>query len=168
MRGREELDGEAPEVDVATALDLAELGRADAELRKLALDEAQGEFAREDRHLVVEVLEQIRQGARVVLVAVRDDDAAQLVLVFQHIGVVGQHQVDAGLVVVGEHEAGVDEDHVIAALESGHVLADAVKAAQGDDLERNGDLLVGSRHRFGSSFRLRFIQKRWGSPIALV
>ena len=101
VRGREELDGEAPEVDVATALDLAKLGRADAELRKLALDEAQGEFAREDRHLVVEVLEQIRQGARVVLVAVRDDDAAQLVLVFQHIGVVGQHQVDAGLVVVG-------------------------------------------------------------------
>ena len=70
--------------------------------------------------------------------AVRDHDAAQLVLVLQHIGVIGQHQVDAGLRVVGEHEARVDEHHVLAALEHRHVLADTVKAAQGDDLERRG------------------------------
>ena len=64
-----------------------------------------------------------------VLVAVGDDDAAELLLVLQNIGVVGKHQVDTGLGVVGEHETGVDEHHVVAALEDRHVLADAVKAA---------------------------------------
>jgi hypothetical protein len=88
--------------------------------------------------LHVEVLQEVRQGAGVVLVAVGDDDAAELVLVFQHVGVVGQDQVDARLVVVGEHEAGVDEDHVAVAFERGHVLADAVEAAEGDDPQRRG------------------------------
>ena len=74
--------------------------------------------------------------ARVVLMAVRDDDAAQLVGVLEHVGVVGQDEVDARMVVVGKHEAGVVEDHVALALEDGHVLADGVKAAERDDLQR--------------------------------
>ena len=73
---------------MAAALDLTELGRADAKLGELSLDEAERELAREDGDLGVEVLEKIRQGTGMVLVAVRDDDATQLVLVLEYIGVV--------------------------------------------------------------------------------
>ena len=45
---------------MAAALDLTELGRADAKLGELSLDEAERELAREDGDLGVEVLEKIR------------------------------------------------------------------------------------------------------------
>ena len=135
VRHREEVERDAAEVDMAAALDLAELGCADAELRKLALDKAKRQLARKDGHLIVEVLQQVRKRTGVVLVAVGDDDTAELFLVLQNIGVVGKHQVDTGLGVIREHEAGVDEHHVVAALEDRHVLADAVKAAERDDLQ---------------------------------
>ena len=153
---------------MAAALDLTELGRADAKLGELSLDEAERQLAREDGDLGVEVLEKIRQGTGMVLVAVRDDNAAQLVLVLEYIGVVGQDQVDTGLIVVGEHEARVDKNHVLTALEGGHVLANTVKAAQGNDLERGRRGLLVVCHKRIVSFRLSFIQKRWGAPIVLV
>ena len=135
MRHREEVERDATEINMATALDLTELGSANTELGELALDEAKRQLAREDGHLVVEVLQQVRKRTGVVLVAVGDDDAAELLLVLKNIGVVGKHQVDAGLGIVREHEAGVDEHHVVAALEDRHVLADTVKAAKRDDLQ---------------------------------
>ena len=136
MRHREEVDGDATEIDMAAAVHLAELGGADTEFGELALDESERQLAGEDGDLVVKVLQEIRERAGVVLVAVRDDDAAELVLVLEDIGVVGQDQVDTGLEVIGEHEAGIDEDHILAALDGGHVLADTVKAAQRNDAER--------------------------------
>ena len=135
VRHGEEIERDATEIDVAAALDLTELGRANAELGELTLDKTERQLAREDGHLVVEVLQQVRKRTGVVLVAMGDDDAAELLLVLQDIGVVGKHQVDTGLGVVGEHEAGVDEHHVVAALEDRHVLADAVKAAERNDLQ---------------------------------
>lgn len=135
MRHREEVERNATQIDVAAALDLTELGCANAELGELALDKAERQLAREDGHLVVEILEQIRKRTGVVLVAVSDDDAAELFLVLQNVGVIREYQIDTGLRVIGEHEASVDEHHVVAALEDRHVLADAVKAAERDDLQ---------------------------------
>ena len=135
VRHREEVERDAAEVDMAAALDLAELRCADAKLGELALDKAKRQLAREDGHLIVEVLQQIRKRTGVVLVAVGDDDAAELFLVLQNVGVIREHQIDTGLRVVGEHEASVDEHHVVAALEDRHVLADAIKAAERDDLQ---------------------------------
>ena len=89
VRHREEVERDATEIDVASALDLAELGRADAELGELALNKAERQLAREDGHLIVEVLQQVRKRTGVVLVAVGDDDAAELLLVLQDISVVG-------------------------------------------------------------------------------
>ena len=135
VRHRKEVERDATQIDMASALDLAELGRADSELRELALDKAKRQLAREDGHLVVEVLQQVRKRTGVVLVAVGDDDTAELLLVLQNIGVVGKHQVNTGLGIVGEHEASVNEHHVVAAFEDRHVLADAVKAAERNDLQ---------------------------------
>ena len=66
----------------------------------------------------------------------------RLVGVLQHVGVVGQDEIDARMVVVGKHQAGVVEDHVAFALEHRHVLADGVETAQRDDLERGVRILL--------------------------
>ena len=91
VRHREEVERDAAKVNMAATLDLAELRRADAELGELALDKAERQLARENGHLVVEVLQQVRKRTGVVLVAVGDDDTAELLLVLQNIGIVGEH-----------------------------------------------------------------------------
>ena len=48
------------------------------------------------------------------------------------VGDVGDDEVDAEHLLVGEHEAGVDGDHVVAVLEQHHVLADLAETAEGD------------------------------------
>ena len=60
MRHREEVERNATQIDVATALDLTELGCTNTKLGELTLDKAKRQLAREDGHLVVEVLQQIR------------------------------------------------------------------------------------------------------------
>ena len=126
---------------------LAELRSANAELGKLALHKAQSKLAGENRNLIVKILQQIGQGAGVVLMAMGDDDATKLILVFEDVGIVGKNKVDTGLRIVGEHQACIDKNHVGTALENGHVLADTVKAAQGNDLERSC-ILFCCRHVF--------------------
>ena len=138
MRHREELKREAAEVEGGAISDLTELRALDVVLGELALNHAKRELARKDGHLAREVHEKVRERARVVLVAVGDHDATELILVLEDIGVVRKDEVDSRLIIIGEHEASVDEDHVIAALERGHVLSDAIKAAKRDDLERRG------------------------------
>ena len=133
----EEREVEGTEIDVRAVLDLTELRTLDFVLGELALDHAEGELARVDGDLLCKVHEQVRQSASMVLVAVGDHNAAKLMLVLEDIGVVRQDKVDAGHVVIGEHEASIDEDHVVPVLEGGHVLADTIKATQRDDLQGN-------------------------------
>ena len=114
-------------------------------LGELSLDEAERELGRIDGNLAIEILQKVWDRARVVLVAVRDDDAAQLVGMLEHIGVVRQDKIDAGMSVVGEHKARVVDDHVVSTFEHGHVLADGVKAAERDDLQLGLGVLARAR-----------------------
>ena len=75
-------------------------------------------------------LQHIRQRADVVLVAVGDEEAAELLLVFRKIGDVRNDKVHAVHVVLGEAEAAVDDDHVLAVFQHGHVLADLIQTAE--------------------------------------
>ena len=133
---REELNAELAELYPVARLNFLEVGVLDAVLLEPAGDHAERELRRVDGHLGVEVLQQVRQGADVVLVAVRDDDAAQLVLVLKDIGVIRQDKIHAGMIVIREHETGVVQNHVVTVLDDRHVLADAVEAAQRNDLQR--------------------------------
>ena len=144
MVHREEIDDETAQLDFVARLDLCKLG-LHAMLVELALDQAERHFCSVNRHLAGQVFHQVRQRARMILVAVGDDDAAQLMLVFEHISIVGKNQIDARVIVVGKHQARVDEQHVVAAFEHGHVLADGVEAAQRDDLEFGGRILLHAR-----------------------
>src|SRR5712691_12975758 len=65
-----------------------------------------------------------------VLVAVAEKDAQDLAAALEQIRDVRQDEVDAKHVVLREHEAGVDDEHLVLPLKSPHVDADLAKAAQ--------------------------------------
>ena len=131
------VDGKAAQLELAPGGDLHQLGAAQqAVLFQLVLDEADGEPG--GIHRQVHLLEQVGQRADVVLVAVGDDDALDLVFILRHIGEVGDDQVHAEHVAVREDEAAVHHEHVALALVQGDVLAHFAKAAQRDDVHGGG------------------------------
>src|SRR5699024_6352754 len=108
--------------------------RADAVLLQLRLDEREGEPGRDDRD-VAALLQQPRDGADVVLMAVRDDQRLDAIPLALHVGEVRQDQVDAGLVGAREEDAAVHDEQTVLVLEDRHVAADLRDAAEGDDAE---------------------------------
>ena len=74
-------------------------------LLQLIFDKTDGQACRIDRH--VEFFEQVRQAADVVLMPVGDKQTLDAVLVFQHIGKIGDDQIDAEHIGVGEHKPAV-------------------------------------------------------------
>ena len=128
----EELHAEDAEGKGLARFDGVQLrGGEDAVVAELHLDEAMRQLGRVYGH--VELRKDEWHGARVVLVAVGDEDGADLVLVLAQVGDVGDDEVHAGHVLFGEHNPGVDDDDVVAVLKGHHVLADFAEAAQGDD-----------------------------------
>ena len=149
----EEVNRKASHLHLLARLDLDKLGVFNLMLGKLALNEAEGELGGIDGHIAVEVFQQVRKRARVVLVPVRDNNAAQLVGVLKNVGVIGQHEVNAGVPVFGKHKAGVIENEVAVAFEGRHVLSDGVKAAKRDDAQLRGGVFLplGNRAAPGST-----------------
>ena len=94
-------------------------------------------------------------GADVVLVAVREHDADDVVEPVLDRLEVGQDQVDAGLVLLGEQHAAVDDEELAAVLEDGHVAADLAEAAERGDAEgsgvEGGRVVDGAGHQSPSS-----------------
>ena len=79
----------------------------------------------------VDVPEHIGQRADVVLVAVGQENAPDLVLVLDQIGDVRDDHVDTVHVVIGKAHAHVYHNDVLAVLVDGEVFADLIEAAQG-------------------------------------
>ena len=129
MIDRKELGLEAPKLNDIARFDFYELSVLDLMFLELALNETKRHLRAVNRHGHVQILVEIGQTARMVLMAVRDDDATQLVCMLEHIRVIGQNEVDARMIVIWEHETRIVEHHVVAALEHSHVLADGIKAA---------------------------------------
>ncbi len=125
-------------------------------LLELGLDEREGQRGADERDVVAQAQE-VGDGADVVLVAVREDDRLDVVEPVLDVLEVREDQVDAGVVVVGEEHAAVDDEQLAAVLDDGHVPADLTEAAEGDDadaavLQGAGQLELGVRvaHRVGS------------------
>ena len=132
--GVDELHGELARLDHLARLAGDELGLVQqAVLLQLQLHQPRGHAGGVDGH--VDIPQQIGDGADVVLVSVGEEDAPDAVLVLDEIGEVGDHHVDAVHVVVGKAHAHVDHDDVPAVLVDGHVLADLIESAQGDDFQ---------------------------------
>ena len=85
-----------------------------------------------------ELRQDVRQRADVVLVGMRDQEGLDVGLAFLEVRDVGDDEVDPEHLLVGEHQAAVDDDDVVAVLEHVHVLADLADPAERDDAEREG------------------------------
>jgi hypothetical protein len=104
-------------------------------LLDLVAQESTGQGAGIDRH-ARELGQDVGQRADVVLVGMGDQERPDLVAVLLEIADVGDDEVDAEHLLVGEHEAAIDDDDVVAVLEHVHVLADLPHPAKRDDAER--------------------------------
>ena len=120
-------------------LPLAHLARdgLDAVLLELRLDERERQLGADERDVLAQA-QQVRHGTDVVLVAVREDDRLDVVEPVLDVLEVGQDQVDAGLVVLGEQDAAVDDEQTAGVLEDGHVAADLSEPTQCDDAQGAG------------------------------
>jgi hypothetical protein len=72
----------------------------------------------------------------VVLVPVGQDDAVDPVGPLPEIGELGQDQVDAGHVGIGEHDAAVEDDDAAVDLDTGAVTTDLAESSEKDDTDR--------------------------------
>src|SRR5215472_12105311 len=114
-----------------------------------------------DQQEVVPLAEQVRDGADVVLVGVRQDNRFDLVQPVFQVAEVRQDQVHARLVGLGEQDAAVDDQQPPAVLEDGHVPADLAETAQRDDAQA----VAVKRRRWGQ-FGVR-VTHRSASPASL-
>ncbi len=131
----DELHGHTAHLDGVARLHHIQLDAAEQPvLLELALDQPQREARGIDRG--VDALEQKRQPADVILVAVGEHDSAQLFAVLLHIAEVGDDQIHAGHLLIREGQTAIDDEHIAAALDHGHIFADLMQAAQRDDAHR--------------------------------
>ena len=81
----------------------------------------------------VDLAQEVRQAADVVLVAVRQHDGPDAAP--DEVADVRQEQIDPEVLVPREREARVDDDDLAAELVHGHVLPDLAEAAERDDAQ---------------------------------
>ena len=136
----DQLHVEAAELDVRACRRHLQPDVAEVVLLELVLDQRDRQRRAVNRH--ADLFQKIRQRADVVLVAVRDHDAADAVHVLFDKGEIRNDRVDAGQLLIREREAAVDDDHIVAALKQREVLADLVEAAE--EIHLDGRLLLGA------------------------
>ena len=100
-------------------------------LLQLEADQTVGQSRAVDRR--VGGLEDVGDGPDVILMAVGNEEAAQLLLTVDEIGDVGDDQIDAVHIVLGEAQAAVHDEHIVAVFEHGHILPDLIQPAERDD-----------------------------------
>src|SRR5579862_7539932 len=106
------VDGERTDLEALVGLNLSQVGIVkQAVLVQFVFHVGKGELGAPDRH--VKLGENPRQSADVVLVAVGENDAANLVAILGEVGNIGHNDVDAKQFGFREHEAGVDDDNVV-------------------------------------------------------
>ena len=131
MAHMEELDLERAELDPLPGLHRVQLGPLQhAAAAQLDLQQTAGEGGGVDRRR--DLFQHVADGAGVVFVAVGDHDPANLVALVLQVTKVGDDVIDPQHVVLGEHDAGVDHQHVVAILQRHHVLPDLPQSTQGD------------------------------------
>ncbi len=135
VRHAHELDPERAEVEGLVAGScLAQIGFAQqAVLVELRLDEPHGQ-ARRDDDGDLHLAHQVRQRADVVLVPVREHDAADHRLALAEVREVRQDEVDAEVLVARERKTCVDDHDRSLRLVGGHVLPDFAEPAERDDV----------------------------------
>jgi len=92
-----------------------------------AADQPTGEGCSVDGRL--KLLQQVGQRASVVHVSVSEDDAANHVKLVAQVVEIGEDQINAQHVILGEHDSHVDDQYVAAIFQHHHVLSYLPQAA---------------------------------------
>ena len=98
-------------------------------LAELGVEEGEGQLGADERD-VAALAQEVRRGADVVLVAVGQHERLDLVEPVSDRVEVGEDQVDAGVVLLGEEDAAVDDQQATVVLEDGHVATDLAEPAE--------------------------------------
>ncbi len=169
VRDGQELHVEPADVDPLAVAHLDQLGA----LQQAGLLDAVAREPEGDRgavHGELDVAQQELQSADVVLVAVRGHAADDPVRVLAQEGEVGQHEVDAVHVGVGEHEPAVDHQQAVVLLEHHAVAADLAEAAE--EIDAYGGCHAGAQRRaarafsrFACTFAARSASPAGGGPM---
>ena len=80
------------------------------------------------------MLEQIRDGADMVFVTVSNHHTPDFLLILQQVGKIRDHQVHPQHIRIGEGQAAVHHQNIIAAFIGGEVFSDLSQSAQRNDL----------------------------------
>ena len=137
-------DVERADVDLVAWLEGDQRVVVELVLLDLVAEQAARQGRGVDRH-ARELGQHVRQRADVVLVGVGDEERLDVGAALLEVGDVGDDEVDAEHLLVGEHQAAVDDDDLVAVFEDVHVLADLAHPAERDDSERL--VVVGWGHR---------------------
>ncbi len=134
VRHADGLDGERPDGELHLRLDLDQLDLVEQlMLFQLAFHVGQRELGGVHRNL--ELAQDPRQAADVVLVPVRQHNGAHMLLVLNQVGDVGDNNVDAQQLRLGEHQARVDHNNVVFPAHCQAVHSELAQPAQGNDLQ---------------------------------
>ena len=131
---RDELELERPEDQPVAGRHLVVHGLPQPVLAQLAVEQGEGELGPDERD-VLALAQQVRGRADVVLVAVGEHERLDVVEAVTDVGEVGQDQVDARVVVLGEQHPAVDDEQPAVVLEDRHVATDLAEAAERDDAQ---------------------------------
>jgi hypothetical protein len=115
-------------------LQIDEMG--DLVLIELALKQGEGECRAVDLETAIDIAEQVRERADVILVPVGEDNSLDPVGLLPNEVEVGQDEVDAGHVAVREGQADVDDQDPAVELEAGHVPTHLAHPAEEDESRR--------------------------------
>ena len=134
VRHLDGMNGERSGLEALVGTHLAQVGVVEqAVLVEFVFDVGQRELGAPDGDL--EFREHPGKRADVVFVAVGQDDSAHALAVFDEIGDVGDHDVDAEKFGFGEHESGVDDDDVVSPADGHAVHTELAQAPEGDNLQ---------------------------------
>ncbi len=125
----DELELVGAEGQPVAGLHLVVHGLAEPVLAELGVEQRQGQLGADERD-VAALAEEVRRGADVVLVAVGQDQRLDLVEAVSDRVEVGEDQVDAGVALLGEEDAAVDDQQAAVVLEDGHVATDLAEPAE--------------------------------------
>ena len=159
------LNGKAAQAEFFVAANFDQLGRGQqAMLIQLVFDQADGQACGVHRHGAL--AQKIRQAADMVFVAVGDDHALDLFTVLLDKSEIGDHQINAVHILVGEDRAAVHQQHIALALVQGDVFAHFAQTAQRINVQL-GALFVrcraaGALRARGALGRQLFLGRRLG------
>ena len=122
-------DFHAAERDRAAGVDDMQLDLVhQAVLTQLVFDQAERQRCAVERH--IDLGEQKRQTADVVLMTVGQYDTAHALHILLNVAEIGDHQIHAEHIAVGKRHAAIDDDDIVLTLDQCDVFSDLIQTAQ--------------------------------------